>query len=346
MKKEIKVVGKASEEIKKKEQEKIERFYFDHLRSVSGFFDPKDIEEIRSLEYFKTPKEIQSIKIADKLTSDLMKGCGVDPYNIAPENIHIVPPELYKKLGKGGTLATAISPWGAALFNAEHFRGRPLLFCDTLIHELLHLKAYLSLEVNESKVDNKDDVKKTIRRQGVSLYGSQKNSFHEHFRGLDEAIVEETTKRLFPKIFELEEFKQEKEWLSSPEAQTKKEKYAKEYNIPKEEIIWVFPIDDKDLKRKFYGGAYLSQREVLKYVCEEIQKQFSDKFKNPDDVYKLFLKAHFDGNILEIGRLVEKTFGKSSFRVLGSMNENENSAELCLEHLKKARRIMLSKTKK
>ena len=346
MKKEIKIVGKASEEIKKKEHEKIERLYFDHLRNVSGYFDPKDIEEIRSLEYFKTPKEIQSIEIANKLTSDLMKECSVDPYSITPENIHIVPPELYKKLGKARTLATGVPLWGAALFNAEHFRGRPLLFCYGLIHELLHLKAYLSLEVNESKVNNKDDAKKTIRRQGLILYGSQKNSFHEHFRGLDEAIVEETTKRLFSKIFEFEEFKQEKEWLSSPEAQTKKEKYAKEYNIPKEEIIWVFPIDDKDLKHKFYENPYRSQREVLKYVCEEIQKQFSDKFKNPDDVYKLFLKAHFDGNILEIGRLVEKTFGKSSFRVLGSMDEDENSGELCLEHLKKARRIMLSKTKK
>jgi hypothetical protein len=47
------------------------------------------------------------------------------------------------------------------------------------------------------------------------------------------------------------------------------------------------------------------------------------------------LNAHFTGRLLEIGRLVEKTFGKESFRILGNMDTDGKSAVLCFETLKK-----------
>jgi len=50
------------------------------------------------------------------------------------------------------------------------------------------------------------------------------------------------------------------------------------------------------------------------------------------------LKAHFTGNLLTIKKLVEKTFGKRSFLVLGNMTNDHESGVLHLETLKVFRR--------
>jgi hypothetical protein len=356
MKKEIRVFGKAGDEIKEEEIKKIQRFYFEHIKNVFKLFTPEQIEKITALEYQKSPKEIRIINIANQLTSNLMKECGVEPYDIPVENVHILPPELYKDITKLSFIACSELSKGALLFNALEFRNNPLFFCSVLTHELLHLKAYLSIEVNEevneSDVSDKNKVIVTPRRQGVSVHSTKKIGPQPYFDGLHEAIVAETQKRLLPKILELEDFKEEREWLNSDDAKRiKKEdtkKYAKKNNIPEEDIpeleediIWISKLD-----HKVYRNSYFYQRKVLKYICEEIQKQFPDEFKNPDDVFKLFLKAHFTGNILEIGRRVAKTFGKLSLQALGMMGTDDGSARKCLRYLKTARSEILKSARK
>ena len=41
----------------------------------------------------------------------------------------------------------------------------------------------------------------------------------------------------------------------------------------------------------------------------------------------------FSGRFLPLARLVEKTFGKGSFRILGDMDDTEESARECLKIL-------------
>src|SRR3989344_2476044 len=102
---------------------------------------------------------------------------------------------------------------------------------------------------------------------------------------------------------------------------------------PEDDIIWV----DKKNKNDWETVPYLQQRDVLNYVCAEIQKQFPDEYKSADDVYKTFLNAHFTGRLLPLARLVEETFGEGSFRLLGNMDTDRQSGILHLESLKKAR---------
>ena len=58
---------------------------------------------------------------------------------------------------------------------------------------------------------------------------------------------------------------------------------------------------------------------------------------NADEVFQEFSNAQFNGRLMTIARLVEGTFGKGSFRILGNMDTDSNSATLCLETLKKLR---------
>ena len=90
-------------------------------------------------------------------------------------------------------------------------------------------------------------------------------------------------------------------------------------------------------KNDWESVSYFSQRQVLEYVCGEIQKEFPNQYDNADDVFKEFLKSHFNGRLLPVARLVEKTFGEGSFRLLGNMGTDRKSGISHLELLRKAR---------
>lgn len=324
---EIRIVGKASSEKKEEARKEIEEALFSHFRSLT----PEEQELMEKLEYPKSEKEIAIINFANQLTSQLMKEAGRDPYDIPLENFHLLPPELYEKMTGRGTTGTASLKRQGILLNAGHCRGNPLLFASTVFHELLHLKAHFSLEVEEEN----QEVKKSSYREGVRVMASQRAILlgrpHQHFAGLEEAIVSEAEKKFLEKFLELPELKKEKEWLDSQEAKELKRKISEKEKIPQEEIVWVFKEGD------WVSFSYFSQREVLKYVCTEIQKEFPERFSSPEEVFKIFLNANFTGRLLELARLVEKTFGKGSFRVLSNMSTDKESAVLCLETLEKFR---------
>lgn len=325
---EIRIVGNVSTEKKEQVKKEMNQALFDHFESL-----PKEgQDQMRKLEYPKSEKEIALIDFANEETSRLMQETGIEPYDVPLDNFHIVPPELYKKIGSGG-VATAFITRQGMIFDAQRFRDNPVYFGAVALHELLHLKAHLSMEV----WGENDEVEKTPYREGVTVKALQRygysGKYHEHFAGLHEAIVAETEKRLLGKLLDHPELAKEKEWLMSDEAKEMRKELSEEKEIPEDSIVWV----GKKGANDWETIGYLRQRDVLNYVCEEIQKQFSDEYQSADDVYKLFLNAHFTGRLLSIARLVEKTFGKGSFRLLGNMDTNRESAVLHLESLKKAR---------
>jgi len=334
---EIRIIGKASAEKKEQAKKEIEQAFFNHFESLS----PQEQGQLEKLEYPKSAKELALINFANEETSQLMQEAGIEPYDVSEKNLHIIPPEFYKKVVSDSTTAVTFNTKQGILFNAQYFRDNPVNFGAVALHEILHLKAHLSIEVQEEG----KKVEKTSYREGVSVKALQKHGYHgkyhEHFAGLHEAIVAETEKRLLAKLFDRPELAAEKEWLMSIEAKEMKKKLAEEKEIPEDDIIWVGKKGEDDWE----VVSYPQQRNVLNYVCTEIQKQFPEQFQNPDEVYKVFLNAHFTGRILPIGRLIEKTFGEGNFRILGNMDTDKKSGVLHLEYLKKARgRKMREKT--
>ena len=326
---EIRVVGNAGADKKEQAKKEIEQALFNHFESLS----PQEKEQFEKFEYPKSEKELALIEFANKETSELMKEAGIEPYDVPTENYHIIPPELYKKAAGNNGIAATFNTKQGIIFDAGHFRDNPVNFGATTLHETLHLKAHFSMEVQEEG----DKVNKTPYREGVTVRALQKHGhhgkYHEHFKGLHETIVAEIEKRLLAKLLDLPELAKEKEWLMSDEAKELRKKIAEKKEIPEDDIIWV----GKKGKNGWEAVSYLQQREVLNYVCAEIQEQFPDQYQNTNDVFKEFLKAHFTGQLLPIARLVEKTFGEGNFRILGNMDTESKSGVLHLESLKKAR---------
>jgi hypothetical protein len=318
----IRVVGKGSDEKKEQAKREIIQALFNHFQSLS----PGEQKLLRKFEYPKSEIELALINFANKETSILMQEAGLEPYDIPPENYHLIPPDIYERFaGETGSRGLASHTKQGVLLNAKYLRNNPVYFGSTVLHETLHLKSHFSVKLKE-----KNDVEHY--RVGISSFG-YRGGEHEHFRGLHEAIIAETQKRLLKKMLELPELEKEKNWLESDEAKAAKKKLAEEKQIAEDDIIWI----DKNDINDWQAIEYSEQRAVLAYLCSEIQKEFSEQYKNPDDVYKLFLKAHFTGRLLEIAKLVEKTFGKGSFRMLGNMTDDPQSGILHLESLRKAR---------
>lgn len=333
---EIRVVGSASIEKKNAEREEVERSLFNHLDSLP----PESRKEFNKYEYPKSEKELGILNYVNRLTSQLMEEAGVRPYEIPAENYHIIPPEFYKEVHGKGLAATFLRPH-VIIFDAQHVRANPVAFAATAFHETLHLKAHLSLEVQNAGEET-GGTNITTYRRGVCVAATQKHErhgrYHQHLQGLGEAIVAETEKRFLGELLDAPELAQEKARLTSDAGSALKKTLSKKEGAPEDDIIWVSEDGDN-----FVCVPYRPQREVLNYVCDEIHKDASEKYKNSSEVFKEFLKAHFTGELLTIARLVEKTFGEGSFRLLGNMGDEDGSGVLHLEALKKARARLLRK---
>lgn len=253
---EIRIIGGASAEKKEQVKKEIEQALFNHFESLS----PEEQEQLKKLEYPKSEKELALIGFANEETSRLMQEAGIEPYDVPVENLHIIPTELYKKAaGDIGTAETSNTKQGT-LFDAQYFRDNPVNFGAVALHEMLHLKAHFSMEVEEEG----EEINKTPYREGVMVRSLQKHGYHgqyhEHFKGLHEAIVAETEKRLLAKLLDRPELAEEKEWLMSDEAKEMKKKLAEEKEIPEDDIVWIGKKGEDDWE----AVSYLQQRNVLR----------------------------------------------------------------------------------
>lgn len=326
----IRIIGNADDDTRVQlEQEILKNL------NTKGGLNKADLEKLKDFEIEKTEKELVLIHFADQEISHLMKEAGVEPYSVPSDNYRLFSSDLYDKYFSKNSNATARLDKQGVIFNADNFRNKPVYFGSVATHEMVHLKSHLSMELN-----NDGAPRATPYREGVSIKALQRDGFngnyHEHFSGLHEAIVSETQKRLFGKMLNLPELQQEKLWLESKEAQIKKENLANKKGWKEDNIIWVGKNNDEDWEML----SYMTQREVLSYICNEISNDDQEKYSTPDAVYKEFLKAQFTGHLTTIARIVEKSFGEGSFRILGDMKTTKSSG---LEYLKKMKELRAGK---
>ena len=99
-----------------------------------------------------------------------------------------------------------------------------------------------------------------------------------------------------------------------------------------DEIYW---IDTKEQRFEYF--PYLEERKVLYCIIDAIYED--GDFASRDEVKQLFFNADFNGHLIEIGKLIDRSFGEGSFRMVGMMKPEENALEV-LDYLTKHRRFM------
>lgn len=335
----------------RKYKEEVRKDYLEKLFSHFNSLTEKQQEILRKNEYPKTEEEKEIIWLANQETDQLMREAGMDYFDIPEENFHIVPPNTYGEItGKQSDSSGITYPTLQGICLNSHVARESLYkFAEVILHEVLHLKGHTAIQVEQKRREKEGKpitfLKHKIYRHGLSLYSSWKRDEktgqeHEHFLGLHEAVVETQAIKSFERLKTHPVFKNDFEWMESGEAQEKKEKIIKDFDFKKgeEEVAWI----DKD-KDVLSSHPYYGPRKTLDYVCDEIQKQFPEKYPDKDAVFKEFINTQFTGILQSVSRPMEKTFGEGSFRRLGDMNPDDESAYLCLEALQKMR---AKKTKK
>lgn len=327
----FKIIGNASKEEKEEAAKELKSFlYEDHLGSV----EKANLERLKINEYPKNEKEIFLINLINNETNKIMEDLGTKSFDIPERNFHIVPNELFKEIAGDNLIGGIVDYKSQSIgLDVNSVRSHPIVFAIIAFHEALHLKSKQIVQVSKSDNEGAADVNKKFYREGLTINSpitkNEERKSHSHFNGLHEAVVANEETKFISKLMDLNMFSDLKEWLNSDKGMEEKMHIWHEKKIPIDEIFYIDMAQEK-----FYSFGYMGQRKVLLYVCEEIAK---DKGVSEEDIQKEFLKAHFSGKLLELAKMVEKTFGKGSFRELGNLDIEENSAYNVLESLKKFR---------
>lgn len=334
---EFRIVGDISEEEKKLEKKRLQGFLGEeHLSEISE----EHLEKLESLEYPMTPEQLEIFRIANKDTNKDMQKAGVKPRSIPARNFHIIPSNLYEEFFPESSSSSALTEQKqqVVFLDADIARMSLLAFASEAHHEMSHLKHFFSLEVQ--KDEKKKELQRSIYRTGLSMSSSQKLAFnrraHEHFRGLNEAVIAYQGKKFIEKIRRHPLFASEREWMESPEAQKRVDEIAKDLNMSEDEKKEIFLVSKSG--KDYVYHSYFKQRQVLQFVSNEILKQFPEKYEDQEQVFLEFSKAAYSGRVLPLAKIVNETFGKDGFRILSLMKDDKESPLEVMEALRSARR--------
>lgn len=270
-----------------------------------------------------------------KLNNYLKEFCeqyGVDSINIPSENIHILDrgkltPEQIEILKKraeniGGFYSPGKQAVGMLI---EYEDGKKLSFLQMLIHEMLHLNSFGSLHklpVDKAeqgqqltrKVDNgkKEEISLGIRRAGFSIKTIDGKTY---FYDTNEAVITELEMRFdwkyFPQFPELEQDLKRKQKIL--------EEISQSENMGMDYLKRTFAHigEEHEGRVELKKNLYDEERAALNKLIDEIYEKDKSDFSSREDVFNVFAKATMTGRLLPIARLIEKTYGRGSFRALG-----------------------------
>jgi hypothetical protein len=317
--------GNASEDLK---EEKIVNIKESYAKGYSAELSQEDVNELLKAEIEKTSVDIETINLANTITNDLLVEYGLKPFDLKENNVHIIGEDIYKKFAGGlKNMNACYSSVNQAIF-VKHSENEPNMEnVGKILHEAIHFKGYQSDQIFEffdkdSKNPKDRIIYSGLFREGLKVASNMRRieendePFSVKFKGLNEAVVVELEKKLLPVLISSSQNIPKEPYMDFEE----KAKVASEAGIDPSEIEFIYP-SEKMLS--YY--IYPNEREVLNFVVDSILQDDSSLTK--DEVMEKFFLAHFSGNILEIGRLIENSFGKGSFRILSDMGIDHESYE-------------------
>lgn len=266
-------------------------------QNFEEIFENKKFDEA---EREKTPEEEEMIKdILGKMLEFVKKYGGKPIDSISPDHIHFMDKNKIAGQESGDVnlsgASGAYNPVAQFLYIVDS--GISIRNANTVCHELLHLNSFQSVWFK----DYAGEEAFQIRRIGFEVHGKNDGDtiyFHE----LNEAITEELAMRFDQMYFE---------GFGS---------------LSKEARMRKCFIENAGFVKELLQNAqssYHAERAKLNKIVKDIFEKNSDKFESQEEVFDEFARAYFTGKLLPIARLIEKTYGKGSFRKVGEETKKE-----------------------
>lgn len=320
------VVGKISEE------EKTEI-----LERKAETFNDQYFEELEGKEREKTLEELEIIDLVNRATNEVLQEYGGESFDIPAENIHIILEEMWPdKESKSSAFYNTIK-------QAVAVRDQPakVVFLKKLFHELLHFKSYKSLQVTDNDQPH-------LRSYRVGLSVVSRDGEKMYLNIINEAVTEELNKRFVIKLLNnplvLKEWQQTRSVINKyPNSVTEDDEplfdddtyYAKVVNKDtwKDSIGRLFGTTKKPRTIFSERFTYKNERDTLNSLIDRLYEKNLGDFLDREEVFRLFAEGMFSGNLLTVGKLIEKTFGAGTFRKIGELSRDPREQKEFIEAL-------------
>lgn len=218
------------------------------------------------------------------------------------------------KKQKNSARAGFVSSWQKIFVNQKAWENGYALMFKSIVHELIHFIMFNSWQPKGKLMSD--------RRVGLVMTVNGKSYFNNTNEFITETLAQEFQERFFPEIDILNKSEEKRKQIVFDFANDmgeNPEKVAKRVEFVKTEKVdggWSTGITGKS-----YYKEIKEHNELIDYIYEankqELNKDGSLKYKSRQDVLDLFIKAAYTGKVLELARLIEKTYGKGSFRLMG-----------------------------
>lgn len=300
------------------------------LRDKDDRFDDQIFEDLKGEEKEKTPEELQIISLANTATNEIRRKYGLKNFNIPPKNIHVISEMAWPAEKKGFALYNS-------LLQVIAIREQPvkMVFIKKISHELLHFKSYNALQITDGESPELGEY-----RVGLTLH--TRDGQRRLFTNLNEAVTEEIIKNSAAKLFDnplfAEEIKQTENIIArypqavanSGEPLFNNDVYYAEVEGEKslsKAVSRLLDTQEKSKKITVEGFGYQAERKILNTLIDKILEKNPDKFKSSEEVFEIFAQGMMTGNILPVGRLIDKTFGIGTLRRIGELDQNIKEQE-------------------
>jgi len=294
------------------------------LRDKGEIFDDQIFEELKGKEREKTPEEVQIIALANQATNEIRKRYGLENFDIPPENMHIIAEEIWQKEKSDAFFNSTVQ--GIAI------REQPakIVFMKKIFHEMLHFKSYNALQITTGESPELDEY-----RVGLTVH--MRDGKKTYFVNLNEAVTEEMTKIFATKIFNdplfTEDLNRTEDIMTRyPRATADSDKSLFDSDTFYAEVEGkktrngssdrLFGAQEKPKKIFIISFAYQQERRILNKLIDKLFEKNPKKFQNREEIFEVFAKGMMTGNILPVGRLIEKTFGHGTLRRIGETDHN------------------------
>jgi hypothetical protein len=286
----------------------------------SKFFLEQDFPELEGKEREKTPEELIIIELVDKATNEVLEKYGVEGFSVPENNIHIVNEKDWP------------DPQGSAFYNpmlqavAIREASARIVFLKIMFHEMIHFKSYNALQVttgNEPKVNQ--------YRVGLTVVA--RDGDRQYFKFLNEAVTEELTKRFAVQLSSNALFSEERKRTLELMRRYPDLESNDGRKLFDGEVLYAETTDSdtwRDAVGRMFGRersrhvmtegfTYGVERKFLNSLIDKLYQANTTNFKDTKEVFDLFARAALTGNLLTIGKLIDKTFGLGTFRKIGEM---------------------------
>ncbi len=247
-------------------------------RNIDWRLKVRGAAPFEGVEVDKTAEEQAIIDLATQYVDETLANLGrAKQFDVPAENIH-----LLREGGTGDALNKRLSEGAYGTIDNSILVDRSpsrVDFALSIVHELFHSKCYKALQVGLA--NGRGWI--TTYRSGTAVNARDRSAVY--LEDVEEAIVGYLTKRFYEDVVLRHPF----------------------FSTEVQERLQAKVVTDTSRMKE------LAQLDAL---VDDLFAKNVDEFKDRNEVFNIFLDAQVNGNLMRLGRLIEHTYGKGSFRTV------------------------------